>query len=199
MAPNGAGSVTHWIGALRDGDEEAARQLWRRYYEALVRLARARLRVRAVVDEEDVALSAFDSFYAGVARGRFPDITDRDDLWRLLVTMTARKACNQARREARQKRGGGRVALEADVVGAEGDLLGRVAGSEPTPEFAAMVADEYRHRLEALPEDTLRRVAALKMEGYHNEEIAALTGLGLRSVVRKLDLIRRTWTDLEAP
>jgi hypothetical protein len=91
------------------------------------------------------------------------------------------------------------VAKEADVVGPEGELLGLMAGTEPTPAFAAMVADEYRYRLHLLSEDALRRVAVLKMEGHSNQDIALQLGLGLRSVVRKLDLIRRTWLDQAAP
>jgi DNA-directed RNA polymerase specialized sigma24 family protein len=72
-------------------------------------------------------------------------------------------------------------------------VLDHLAGAAPTPEFAALVAEEYRRRLDALPEEALRGVAVLKLEGYSNQEIAGRTGLGLRSVVRKLDRIRRTW------
>ena len=195
MAPD-EGSVTLWIGALRAGDEEAARQLWSRYYEALVRQARARLRARAIADEEDVALSAFDSFYAGMARGRFPDIADRSDLWRLLVTMTARKAVNQHRRESRQKRGAGRVVLQSALVAgqeSEADAMRQVIGTEPSPEFAAMVAEECGRRLDGLPDDSLRLVALLKMEGYTNDEIADRLGCGPRTVTRKLKVIRKAW------
>ena len=142
--------------------------------------------------------SAFDSFCAAATRGRFPRLDDRDDLWRVLVTVTERKAVNLLRRQRRLKRGGGRVANEADVAGPGEGLLDRVAGTAPTPEFAAMVAEEYRRRLAALPTEPLRRIAVLKLEGYSNEEIAGRMGLGLRSVVRKLDLIRRTWLG-EAP
>ena len=145
-----------------------------------------------------MALSAFDNFCTAAARGRFPRLDDRDDLWRVLVTLTERKASALLRRQRRLKRGGGRVAPEIDVAGPEEDLLDHFAGSAPTPEFAALVAEEYRRRLAALPEESLRRVAVLKLEGYSNEEIAGRLGLGLRSVVRKLDLIRRTWLD-EAP
>ena len=77
------GSVTAWLDLLKTGDQEAAQQLWQRYFQSLVRLARSRLqaRARAAADEEDVALSAFDTFCEGMAQGRFPDLADRDDLW----------------------------------------------------------------------------------------------------------------------
>jgi DNA-directed RNA polymerase specialized sigma24 family protein len=200
MATGDEGSVTRWLGELKAGDPAAAQRLWERYFADLVRLARARLRkaTRAAEDEEDVALSAFDSFCTAAARGRFPRLDDRDDLWKVLVTVTERKASDLLRRQYRLKRGGGRVAPEADVAGPEGELLDQLAGTAPTPEFAALVAEEYRRRLAALPEAALRRVAELKMEGYSNEEIAGRLGLGVRSVVRKLDLIRRTWLG-EAP
>jgi DNA-directed RNA polymerase specialized sigma24 family protein len=200
MEAEDRGSVTIWIDALRAGDQDAANQLWRRYFESVVRLTRSRLRsaARGAADEEDVALSAFDSFYDGMARGRFPDLADRDDLWRLLVTIAARKASNQNRWEARQKRGGGRVlhesALAADID-PELDGLAGVVGAEPSPEFAALLADECGRRLRDLPDESLRSVALLKMEGYRNEEIADRLGCGVRTVARKLEVIRKAWTD----
>ena len=193
----GEGSVTVWIDDLKAGDPDAAQRLWDRYFMTLVRLARARLRAahRGAEDEEDVALSAFDSFCAAAAAGRFPRLDDRDDLWKVLVTITRRKAADQVERQRRQKRGGGRVVDEGALARgeAEGAPFDRIAGPEPSPEFAAMVADECRRRLEALPDETLRRVALLRMEGYTNNEVAERLGCGLRSVVRKLDLIRKTW------
>jgi DNA-directed RNA polymerase specialized sigma24 family protein len=197
MDTSGEGSVTRWIGDLKGGDPGAARELWERYFETLVRFARARLRStsRAAEDEEDVALSAFDSFCAAAANGRFPQLEDRDDLWRLLVTITARKAADLAGRERALKRGGGKVvsagALARDVH--EGGLLDEVACPLPTPEFAAMVAEECRLRLQGLPDDAQRQIAFLKMEGLTNQEIADRLGCGLRSVVRTLALIRKSW------
>jgi DNA-directed RNA polymerase specialized sigma24 family protein len=201
MATEEEGSVTRWIGDLKTGDPAAVQRLWERYFAGLVRLARARLRgaPRAAEDEEDVALSAFESFHAAATRGRFPRLDDRDDLWRVLVTVTERKAADLRQRQGRQKRGGGRVADEADVAGSGAGLFDRVAGAAPTPEFAALVAEEYRRRLDALPDETLRRVAVLKMEGYTNQEVADRLGCSLRSVVRKLDMIRRTWLVESAP
>ena len=67
------GSITHLITRLKQGDPSAAEGLWRAYFERLVALARSRLRgATRLADEEDVALSALDSFYRGVERGRFP-------------------------------------------------------------------------------------------------------------------------------
>ena len=131
-----------------------------------------------------------------VFAGRFPDLGNRDDLWRLLVTITARKAHNQRRNEGRQKRGGGRVVGEGALAGADptgDDFLAQVVGNEPTPEFAAMVTDEYRRLFGSLADESLRVVALLKLEGHSNEEIAKSLDCGLRTVERKLEVIRKRW------
>ena len=102
--------------SLKAGDHAAAQVLWERYFDHLVRLARRRLaisrRTGADADEEDAALSAFDSFCAGLAGGRFPRLEDRDDLWGLLVVITARKASAQADRRRAFKRGGNRFRID---------------------------------------------------------------------------------------
>src|SRR5262245_66111008 len=104
-------SVVHWLARFQDSDRGAAQKLWERYFHRLVALARTRLQGRAcrAADEEDVALSAFNSFFAGLQRGRFPNINDQVDLWRVLVTLTVSKAQHQVRDQLRQKRGGGAV------------------------------------------------------------------------------------------
>jgi DNA-directed RNA polymerase specialized sigma24 family protein len=183
-------SVTHWIGRLKAGDHQAAQPLWERYFERLVGLARGKLRglPRRAADEEDVALSAFDSFCRGAEHGRFPQLRDRHNLWPLLVVITARKALDLRASERRQKRGGGAVRGEA-----AGYELEQVIGSEPTPEFAAQVAEECQRLLGRLNDAQLRSVAQWKMEGYGNEEIAAKLGCVTRTVERKLRLIRDIW------
>jgi DNA-directed RNA polymerase specialized sigma24 family protein len=180
-------SVTEWIDQLRAGDPAAAQNLWERYFRRLVRLARERLGGvrRAAADEEDVALSAFASFCRAVELGRFPQLLDRDGLWRLLVVITERKAADLARGQSREKHGGGRVLDDAPLA----DLPGR----EPTPEFAALVAEACDGLLGLLGDDTLRTLALLKLEGYANDEIAGRLNCALRTVERKLALIRSVW------
>jgi RNA polymerase sigma factor (sigma-70 family) len=195
-----AGSVTTWVEQLRAGDRVAAQRLWERYFPRLVGLARRKLRglPRRAADEEDVALSALASFCRGAERGRFPRLEGRDDLWALLVVITARKAIDLRQREGRQKRGGGRAGGESvldellgDEEGAAG--IGRVVGAEPTPEFAAQVAEEFQRLLVLLPGDELRTVALRKMESYTNGEIAAELGCADATVERRLKLIRSLW------
>src|SRR5262245_44321091 len=111
------GSITAWLGQLAEGDRLAAERLWQRYFHRLVELARRQLRdaPRRVADEEDVALSAFDSFCRAAEQGRFPDLADRDSLWAVLMTITARKAFHLIRDQQRQKRGGPAAGLTSDV------------------------------------------------------------------------------------
>jgi len=186
------GSVTLWLGRLRAGDAaasaDAIQRLWARYFSALVRLARARLprAARRAADEEDIALSALDSFCRGEAAGRFAALEDRDDLWRILVTITLRKVCDAIAHENRDKRGAGRTGAAASALD---ELLTR----EPSPEVAAQLSDLVEHLVGRLGDDLLRRLALLKVQGHTEEEIAAELGVSPRTVRRKLGLIRRLW------
>jgi DNA-directed RNA polymerase specialized sigma24 family protein len=187
-------SVTFWIGQLKGGDAQAAQKLWEGYFSRLVGLARSKLRgaQRRVADEEDVALSAFDSFCRGAERNRFPKLSDRDDLWQLLMMITARKAIDLRQHENRKKRGGGVAPVGTGPAseGAEEDLLHQVVGREPTPEFAAQVAEECERLLDGLDDPELKQIALAKMEGYTNDEIAERMGCVVRTVERKCRLIR---------
>jgi RNA polymerase sigma factor (sigma-70 family) len=183
------GSVSAWLDRLKAGDRAGTGRLWERYFERLVRVARARLQgaPRRAADEEDVALSAFHSFCRAAEKGRLPRLLDRDSLWRLLVVITSRKAAHLARDEGRLKR---RPPAEK-----EADLETLLA-SEPTPEFAAQLADEIQRLLDALDSPELAQVALWKMEGYSNDEIAVKLDCVPRTVERRLVLIRRIWTEI---
>jgi len=195
-----AESVTTWIGQLKAGDAQAAQPLWDRYFQRLVQLAYRKLgsTPRRAADEEDVALSAFDSFCLGAEQGRFPQLQDRDNLWPLLVKITERKAIDLVHHEKRLKRGGGAVQDEAaladpQAASAADQGMDQFPGPEPTPEFAAQLAEECQRLLAELPEENLRAVAVWKLEGYTNEEIRTELDCSERTVERKLRLIRQIW------
>jgi DNA-directed RNA polymerase specialized sigma24 family protein len=193
------GSVSRWLDGLKAGDDTDIQRLWDRYFQRLVRLAGARLpgHARRAFDEEDVALSAFHSFCDRAGRGQFPRLADRDDLWRLLVTITARKVIDSVRRQTRQKRGGGLVLGESALI--DDDMLDegmvRFLSREPTPEHAAQFADDYDRLLAKLEDPTLRTIALRKLEGHTSEEIATEFGTSTRTIDRKLYLIRMIWQE----
>jgi DNA-directed RNA polymerase specialized sigma24 family protein len=197
------GSVTGWIGDLKAGDDDAARLLWDRYFQRLVQVARARLERAhhpgAGAEAEDAALSAFDSFCDRAKRGLFPRLRGRDELRRLLVTITLRKSADRIDLHLRRKRGGGRVVGEVDLPrsGMTHDplALDRFAGPQPRPELAAVLQDEFERLLQTLGDDTLRAVALGKLAGYTDEEVAENLGCARRTVVNKLRLIRTTWEE----
>jgi hypothetical protein len=89
----GTGSVTPWICWLQAGEQAAFQKLWERYVRRLVGLARKRLQgaPRSAADEEEVVLSAFDSFFRRAQEGHFPKRLDRNDLWQLLVLIAGRR------------------------------------------------------------------------------------------------------------
>ena len=183
-------SITRWFDALKHSDEEAARKLWDRYVQRLIAAARKRLGAapRRMADEEDVAISVFDTLCRGAARGRFPKLTDREDLWKLLLVLTRQKAVDQIRHNVRQKRGGGLVRGDS-IFGDETSAGGfdQFLASDPTPEF-----------LKKLRDDTLRQVALGRMAGESNDEIAEMLGISTRAVERKFQMIRKKWAaDIE--
>lgn len=187
-------SVTWWIQGLKQGDEQAAHKLWQRYFQRMAALARQRLGEdsRRAQDEQDIAIRVFKSLCEGAERGRLEGLVDRDGLWRLLATITARKVVQHFRQEGRQKRGGGQVRGDSIFDTSEGGF-DALAGAEPTPEFLHQLAEEHQRLLSALDDDTLRRIALWKMEGWTGREIASKLGITRRSVERKLERIRELW------
>ena len=197
---SGPNSVTAWINELKAGNHEAAQKLWERYFRRLVGLARSNLKGKAwrVADEEDVALSAFDSFCRGAQHGRFPQLRDRNNLWPLLLLITKRKAIDLVQEQCAEKRGGGKVRGESALfllIDSTPSAAGieQVRDRESTPQFAAAVAEECERLLNLLNDDRLREIAFLKMEGYTDKEVAAKLKCGIRTVERKLERARAIW------
>ena len=70
-----------------------------------------------------------------------------------------------------------------------------VLGKEPSPELSLQVADELEHLLGLLDDDRTRAIAVRKLEGQSNQQIADELPCALRTVERKLGLIRNLWKD----
>jgi DNA-directed RNA polymerase specialized sigma24 family protein len=194
-------SVTLWLEGIKAGDQEDIQRLWDRYFQRLVQLASSRLprHARRVLDGEDIALSAFRSFCDRVVKGQFPDLANRDSLWRVLFAITVRKVASTIRHQTREKRGGGHVLGESAVGGGEDPSdtqgLSRFLSREPTPDDAAEFADELEGLFSRLDDVLLRVIAFQKLQGLTPEEIAGSLDVSRRTVDRKLRLIRAMWEE----
>ncbi|MEW4531506.1 ECF-type sigma factor [Maioricimonas sp. JC845] len=190
-------SVNQLVEAIAAGDEEAVNHLWNEYFAKLVRLSNRNLgdAPRRAAGSEDVALSAMHSFVKGAQDGRFNELDGRDELWKLLVTITVRKVARYKRRETAQKRGGGDVRGESVFNGGKDSNPGldRIVGCELTPSLLTETLETCRLMLDSLGDDTLRAVAELRLEGYSNAEIASELGVSTHAVERKLALIKKKW------
>lgn len=196
-------SVSQWIEDLKQGDEDAAAQLWDRYFEKMVQAARRKLgrHTLAAADEEDVALSVFDSLCRGAAMGNFTRLKDRHDLWPLLLTITAQKSIDRIRWEKRQRRGGEQNVVRDTELPETGHAktIDGILSTEPTPEFLVLMEEQCSRLLSQLRDDTLRDIVTWKLEGHTNEHIAQFLGVSVHAVGRKLRMIRLTWSkELEA-
>ncbi|MCC9644166.1 RNA polymerase subunit sigma-70 [Rhodopirellula sp. JC740] len=184
-------SVSHWIEQVREGDSIAANQLWQHFHDRLINAVRRRLygQNRAISDEEDIVLSVFDSFYSAVQKGRFPDLADRDNLWQLLLKMSARKVVDKRRHDQRQRRGGNAQPQSLDQRD-EDDVLLEAIGNEPSPEMVLMMEESVEQFFSHLGVGQLRDLAGAKLEGYSNAELAERFGCSERTIERRLHLIR---------
>lgn len=194
-------SVSQWITNLQKGDADAAQRLWDRYFEELVKFARERLGAtpRQAKDEEDVALSVFDSFCRGAKAGRLADLKDRHELWWTLLAITRRKVVDQFRVNNRQKHGTMSVKPETDVdldekTGEKFDLE-LILDETPGPEIFLQLDEEWQRLLSLLRDDTLRRIACWRIEGFSILDISKKLRVLPRTVGRKLSLIRSKWTE----
>lgn len=180
------GSVTVWLDDLREHDEQAAQELWNRYFAQLIPVARQHLHgFTRDADDEDIALSALKSALIGVQNDQFPKLNDRTGLWPLLVTITRRKAANEIKRQHTQKRD------RANEVQVEDP--GQLLDSDFSPDFVLRLADVLRSLVRTLGDETLETIARLKLAGLDNDEIARQLGVSPRTVVRKLARIRQEW------
>jgi DNA-directed RNA polymerase specialized sigma24 family protein len=192
-------SVTHLLDELRTDRSPAVEQLWDRYFSRLVALANDQLgsQPRRMADDEDIALSVFDTLVRGAANGKFPLLHDRNDLWCLLITLTRQKVVDLRRYETRQKRGCG-LSKNVSTLGYNRErgrmmTLDDLVGVEPSPEYITLLNDEYKQAMQLLRDDILARIAKETLEGYTTSEIAQRMDLSQRTVQRKLMLIRSKW------
>jgi RNA polymerase sigma-70 factor (ECF subfamily) len=175
---------------LRDGRNEAAAQVFQRYANRLIELARRQLDPKLLqkVDPEDVMQSVFRSFLIRNAAGHFAEFQSWESIWAMLVVMTQRKCGRRieyfhtARRDVRRE-------LPEAVPGQDSTANLGLRADEPTPSEAAMLTETLEHLMNSLP-GRHRDIVALSLQGYEPAEISTEIGCTERTVYRVLERVK---------
>ncbi len=180
-------SVSRWIQDMRHGSDSAAANLWDRYFLRLMRLADSRMRsIPGVSTGEDVALSALKSVMIGLKSNQYPDLTSAG-LWPLLVNITLNKTNSEIRRTLAKKR------PKYSSVGQE--VLLSLVSDDAGHQFSIELLEELERLVCQLRDERLKTLAILKLSGHTNEEVASQLNCSVRTVIRKVALIRRDWEE----
>jgi RNA polymerase sigma-70 factor (ECF subfamily) len=183
---------------VRDGDQAAADELFRRFSVRLTALACQRLGplARGKVEPEDVVQSVFRTFFRRQAKGQ---LAPRcwTGLLALLTKITLRKCGHKlaylvaARRDVRRE-----VPLASPTPDpSEPGWL--VLAKDPTPFHAAVLADTAEQIACQLSERH-RTIFRLSLEGHNTADIATQTELSERTVQRVLEHVRQILREMAA-
>ena len=187
-------AVTDWFHDLQAGRPGAESKIYRHYYPRLVRFAVRTIgnSPRRWWDEEDVVSKAFASFFRRGREGSFRVILNRNDLWKLLATITKRKTINQIRDQQCERRGGASMPM-AEAELADCNLsLAEVCADVESPSAIVDNAEAHVRALAVLDPD-LAEIAMYRLQGFTNVEIAAKINRSVPTVERRLRMIRQKW------
>ena len=186
-------SVTHWIAELRDGDEQAATALWRRFESRVKGMARVKLRSTPsrLGDDDDLAQVVFAAVFDGIRKGRFHELNNREDLWQVLAMVTARRAIDLWRKADASRETGESGMFEQTTARLRN--MQQVVAAVTDEQLADSIGIAGSELLSSL-EPKLRQVALLRFEGFSNEEVASHIGRSVKTVERYLQMIRTSWT-----
>lgn len=177
------------VDRVRQGDQQAATELFNRYLQRLIGLARARIgrKLAHRVDPEDVVQSAYRSFFHRAQDGQFV-LQRSGDLWRLLAAITIHKLCRTVARHQAGKRA---VAKEQPLTG-DSTLLGlapEALSREPQPAEALALVEELEVVMQRLKPDW-RRILQMRLDGHKVREIAETMKCSERRVRRCFEEVR---------
>lgn len=191
-------SITQWLQRLRSGESDAARQIWNRYYPRIVRFAELHLEKNAdhAVDGEDVAQSAFRTVYLAVMDGKYPNIDDRNNLWRLLLVATLNRVRRHYRDIHALKRSVDKLASKP-VTGRK--MLMELSGPAAEAELADLVETLLRHLDQEDPTGELRQIALLQLEQHSATAIAQRLQKRKTYVLQRIRWVRILWEEVILP
>ena len=182
---SGAGRLTSTDHSLalrvKDGDQDAAHVLYKRYVQRVFGLVDSKLgaKLRATTDAEDIVQSVFRSMFRGVQAGNY-EVEPGSTLWNLLAVISLTKLRRRAHHQTAQRRDVERlVSLQTVADGEAMDMS--------TDEFLEICVRETMQKLR--PSD--RKILSLRIQGFTLTEISEQTSLSCRTIARRLRTSRK--------
>jgi RNA polymerase sigma factor (sigma-70 family) len=169
---------------IREGSQDAVRELLDQYGSHLIRVIRRRLsqRLRSQFDSQDFVQSVWASFFAVPLEGYHFDSPEA--LLAYLTDIACNKVYDAAREQlAAQKRDMARVHAFDDSTTPPADAL---PGRQPTPSQLLIAEEEWRRLLLGLPTHHKHMLVLLR-EGHTHQEVARRLGLNEKTVRRVLE------------
>ena len=195
-------SITRILSNTQAVDEAGAEAIWKEFLPRLLRVIETKLHgmPKRYVDQDDIAQNAMHSLFKGLQGQRFSDVSNCDELWRLLVTITVRKISAQRRRSLAAKRGGGKVRGESVFVNdANAYGINQILDTNSMSESAEKILQTYQEMLPRITDEASVQTLLLRMEGYSNAEIADRLKCSISRVEQRMAKIRRNWmSEIEA-
>jgi RNA polymerase sigma-70 factor (ECF subfamily) len=180
MSP--AAPFVEFFRRIRQGDEQAAVELVRRYEPLIrreVRLGISDRRLNRAFDSIDVCQSVLASFFVRAATGQY-DLESPEELVNLLMSIARNKLASLARREHRLRRDARRVETQPEV-------LEQVVDTASSPS-EIVLRRELVERMRAELSDEERQIADLRVEGLRWDKVAER--LGGSAQARRMQLAR---------
>jgi RNA polymerase sigma-70 factor (ECF subfamily) len=175
---------------LRTGDNDAATQVFNRFANRLIELARRRLnpQIRQKLDPEDVLQSVFRSFFVHQAAGQITGLESWDNLWALLVVITMRK-CGRRIEYFRSASRDVQREIPPPLSSDESSSDSGTSSDEPTPSEAAMLTETVEQLMNGL-EGRHRDILSLSLQGYTVREISVQVSCTERTAYRVLKRVK---------
>jgi RNA polymerase sigma-70 factor (ECF subfamily) len=175
------------VDLFRQGNQDAARQIYDRYLDRLLTLARRRIsqRLASRVDPEDIVQSVFRTFFVRIKEGQFV-FDEQDDLCKLLMRITLHKTLRQVAFHKAAKRDPTQETPQGEH---HQDQLMALFTREPTQEATVAFLDQLEHFLGQLrPQE--RTILEMRLQGHSNEDIATKLGIYDRKIRRVIEHVR---------
>jgi len=188
------GSISQWLHRLKAGDRSATEAIWSRFYPKLVRLANTKLSKNPdpAIGGEDIAQSSFRNVCQGVLDGRYPQLDNREDFWKLLFVSTANRICSHFRSCGSMKRNG---VIRDSLDSIDEELLKQLNSQEAQTELADLI----EHLLRKLDSEDLsgelRQIALLFLDEHSASWIAKTLHRRKTNILQKIRWIRAIWEE----